>query len=522
MAVISSPLAKSLQGGLIQRVSGASFGGGRGIGPVESGGVNSGRSEELLENNQTALSTVSSNLTSISQEISSLRNGIDSIASQIVQANKLEESAAAADEQYQKRLAERAIRAEGETQLENKIQAALSSPVQSVAKKVNGIFGNVGAAIQTLLTGWVTIQLVKIIDAFANKDIEQLKKISGDILKTFSYVVGAGGVLSLIKLGIGRITGLFINLAAKVGGFVVGGLFLKPFTKIVDAIKGAWASVTKTKPGIGGNKPPTSGMNPPTGPKKGSGPAGGLGTALGTAGEALSGNYIEAGLGAAAFLPGLPGKIAKGAFWVEQGLDLFGKGMIPESTQTKKDSPSPTPAATPQTPMMGENRKKEGEGEGVKPNTVPGVKIPDAKDIFPDSGASVSPGSAGASTSVTPQTPMTPSAASLSLGAGTSGTDASMVQGKSTTPSTEQTSTEITPTAASISPASTQTANMKAESLGPESKPQTTVIAQTSSTPSRPTTSGGGGAGTNTPSVRSSNPDNFYALYSQYNYNVVT
>jgi hypothetical protein len=63
---------------------------------------------------------------------------------------------------------------------------------------------------------------------------------------------------------------------------------------------------------------------------------------------------------------------------------------------------------------------------------------------------------------------------------------------------------------------------VKAGSLGPESKPPTTVVATVPSSPPAARPSGGAGASTNVQKIRSSNPDNFYALYSQFNYNVVT
>ena len=124
MAVISSPLAKSLQGGLVQRVAGSTFSGGRGIGPISSQNLGGERSEELLENNQSTLSTISSNLNSIASEIRNLRSGIDSIATRLVSESKLEEAAAKADAEYNRRLTERQIRTQGEQQLESKIQNA--------------------------------------------------------------------------------------------------------------------------------------------------------------------------------------------------------------------------------------------------------------------------------------------------------------------------------------------------------------------------------------------------------------
>ena len=537
MAVISSPLAKSLQGGLVQRVAGSTFSGGRGIGPISSQNLGGERSEELLENNQSTLSTISSNLNSIASEIRNLRSGIDSIATRLVSESKLEEAAAKADAEYNRRLTERQIRTQGEQQLESKIQNALTAPVTAVERKVSGVFGNVGRAIQQLLFGWITIQIVDLIDAISTGNTKKLQEIAGNILKTLGIVVAANGVLSLIKLGIGKVVGLTINLAARVSGFVVKGLFLKPFEILVNAIKNSWKRVVGAGAAATNLRTPT----PPGGPKPPGQKGGKFGfmnviggaiTGLSGAMNFLNNENIDAALAGLSLIPGKGWMfrglrtVAGGLFTLDEISEAFGGNLTgakkkeleeqqkkAEGNQKPATAAQTAPPAQPQTPMMGD--KKDDKGQESKEDAVQ-VKASGSGE----SGVSVAPGSAGAASSqsaVTPQTPMTPSAGDLSLGS-TAAIPNVTPAGATTTPASTA-APEQTP--ANITPAQNQSANTKMESLGPEPKPQTTVIAQTPTPTRTQTPSMGSGASTDVPKIKSSNPENFYALYSQFNYNVV-
>jgi hypothetical protein len=215
-------------------------------------------------------------------------------------------------------------------------------------------------------------------------------------------------------------------------------------------------------------------------------------------------------------------------FTIDEVLEAFGgnltdkkKKELEEAKKAKQQpgtSPAETqPAAQPQTPLMGEKKDDKGQ-KGAEASTEPTQEIK-----LPPSGAAVPPGMEGTSQTtqtltVTPQTPMTPDSRSLSLGS--PAPTAGMQGTKPTGEVPAQTASTATP--ADVKPAPTQPADVKAGSLGPESKPPTTVVATVPSPPPMARPSGGAGASTNVPKIRSSNPDNFYALYSQFNYNVVT
>ena len=76
---------------------------------------------------------------------------------------------------------------------------------------------------------------------------------------------------------------------------------------------------------------------------------------------------------------------------------------------------------------------------------------------------------------------------------------------------------------AQIQPLKSQESQQKMQSVGPLPEPQPTVVmAPSPPAPVQSAPSGGGGGPANSvPAISSSNPDNFYVLYSQAHYNVV-
>jgi hypothetical protein len=531
MAVITSPLAKSLQGGLVQRVAGSTFGGGRGITPLSSPTMGDDKGSALLESNTQTLASISASLSNISSQIRIIGDSINTIGERLASESSMEQAAARADAEYQRRLSERQIRAAGEQELENKIQTALSEPVKKIQNKVSSIFGNVMNALSTLFFGWLTVQTVDAIKAYAEGNTQKLKEIGGNVIKTFAFLIGAKGVFSLLKMGILRLVTTMGSLTARVGKFVIGRLFIKPFEILINAIKNKWAGIRGGAP----RTPPTPPSGPPGGPR---GPKGGKGPGIFGASWALiesfmnlkNGEYVDAIMPIlAAFGPGkfVRGLMAAG-YAADQIAEIFGsnifgkdpnkerqaKEVVEEAKKEGASKAQTAPVAQPQTPMMGENKEDKGQN-GAETSTEPTQEIK-----FPSSGASTSAGmeSSSSSPSVQPQTPMTPTANSLSLGS-VPGDLSSVTGDKMGEVSPAETNSNTTP--AEVTPIPSQSADVKMESLGPEPKKPTTVIAQVpSQAPSqrRPTPSG---SGTDTPKIRSSNPDNFYALYSQFNYNVV-
>jgi hypothetical protein len=520
--VTGSPLSSEVRKALFRRssiTSSSVFGGGGALLPINR---RSGSSEGLsiVKSNQESLVSIQQQINSIRTDIVGLNSALNGISSAIQTTSSQDNARLLQEQENERRLDEQNIRAGKEKDLERRIQAKATQPVQQLAPKLTSIFDRIKESLSYLFVGWLTNQGVEALKALEEGNTKKLEEIKFNILKNLGYGVTA---LSALKFGVGGIIRVVTGITSKVVG-LLGAIALKPF-------QAAGAAIKSVLPG--GKPTATPSGKPPTKPGGGrSGPAGGLGTGLQTGIEAFQGNWLEAGLGAAAFLPGLPGKAAKGAFWLEQGLDLFGKGVIPEkqtaAPQTKPQQsmmgkPAPAAAATPQpsqTPSASP-APMQMESPSAAPPPTPAVQQP--------------------APTVSPQTSMTPQSSDLSLNVDTSkafsldkslvdfsikpeyGTmdmSASVVSGNA---SDSNKGSDVPKMKAVPSPAQTQTPSKPQMQVGPLPEPKPDIImAQTGNAQSQQNVPVSTESSTNVPLINSSNPDNFYVLYSQLQYNVVT
>ena len=532
MAIIQSPLARSLQGGLIQsRVSGGVFGGGGFTGSGASG-VDEDGNKKLLEDNQSLLGTIGSDLNGIRIQINSLTESLNSIASKIVYDSTLESTMARADQEYQRKLSERRVRIGQESALESKIQTALTKPVVALQNKVSSVFGNVGNALRTLFLGWLLNQGIEALKANNEGNKGKLISIRDEVLKAFAFVIAGGGILAIIKAAIVGLTRSVIGLAARIGGFVVKGLFLRPFQLVIDALKGMMGKIPRigapaappsvvppggVKPGAGrkpgaGGKP--GGVKPGAGGKPGGGkPAGGLGTGLLGIKDIFTGDPFGGLLAGGSFIPGPAGKAFKAAAWGKEL--LFDSGAVPSlfggskdnstspesSSAAAKMAPAATPGASAPAPMPAAQPMQTPMGTPAKPSNAASSAPPSGGITIPSMGLSSSPLSTTA-----PKEDTTKSV--------TSATKPTAVTPAETKPA------ETKP--AEITAAETKSVPKGMPNVGPAAKPKPNVViaaAPSQNQSSLPPKSSA--PATQVPNIPSSNPDNFYALYSQLNYNVV-
>jgi prefoldin subunit 5 len=521
MAIIQSPLARSLQGGLIQsRVSGGVFGGGGFTGSGASG-VDGDGNKQLLEDNQSTLADIASGINGIRIQISSLNESLNSIASRIVNDATLESTMAKADQDYQRKLSERQVRIGQESALESKIQAALTKPVVALQNKVSSVFGNVGNALRTLFLGWLLNQGIEALQANAEENKEKLISIRNEVLKAFAFVIAGGGILAIIKAAIVGLTRSVIGLAARIGGFVVKGLFLRPFQLVIDALKGMMGKIPRigapaAPPSVvppGGVKPGAGGK--PGGVKPGGGkPAGGLGTGLLGIKDIFTGDPFGGLLAGGSFLPGPAGKAFKAAAWSKEL--LFDSGAIPSLLGGSKDNstspesssapaakmaPAATPGASAPASMPAAQPMQTPMGTPAKPSNTASSAPPSGGITIPYMGLSSSP-----LTTTAPKEDTTKNV--------TSATKPAAITAAETKPA------ETKP--AEITAAETKSVPKGMPNVGPAAKPKPNVVIAAAPSQNRQAGPAKSSApATQVPNIPSSNPDNFYALYSQLNYNVV-
>lgn len=486
---------------------------------------------ELSRGQNEALLGFNSTLQAIRTDIVKLGTGLSGIALLLQQDALEDQNKVKIDQEKERRLAERQIRIGKENEIEQRIQNAVAEPVQRLVPKVNDIFGRIGAALGILFGGWLTNQTVQAIKASEEGNTKLFNEIRFNILKNVGIAVGG---LFAIRAG-------FSLIARTIKGIASG------LTKLLIAKPLALAASLIPRPG-GGTKPSTN-----TGSRVGSGLnvrsnlavgalmtgldiAGGENPARAVAGAAGGMITSAAAFGLGSLIP-FPGTgVISGALAYGPGQEyakgiydkFFGKTQTNNETLKKENlkespkpavesappstvvtpAPAPSPAAQPQTPMMGEQ----------KPSTLP-APSPDMEKKFEQAWQyRNNPMARGriedAWNKMTPDQQQ-----QAKTWASSKGYDWNEMRLKDSANMNQSLKTE----SAEISPAQMTTPPKEPQQVGqlPEPKPSLTMIKTSSAQQQQPNPPLTNGALTDVPLINSANPDNFYVLYSQLNYNVV-
>ena len=561
MASLSSPIGPTID--VVARTVSRSVisGGAGGGGGIPGGGGGGGRGGAIAVQPQASLVNVERNLevqtaqnVQQTQEISALRgtvdalrtetatlnNGLGTVSNLIQQDSAVEKQQAAAEAENERKLLEKNIRLGKESQLEQNITNALAKPVQALQQKVGNIFGRIGEALTTLFFGWLTDKGIEALKANAKGNKNKLEEIKDNVLKHIGYAVGA---FAAIKIGFNLIIKTITGLAGKIGGLALK-LALAPLNLIRKGLQSApliGPLFGGQKPGGGGGKPPTTG-NPIT---RGAGAvvnfAGKALTAVGGVMDAASGQYTDSALATGALLAPGALKVPFGiAYAADSITEAFG-GNIFGKNPNEPEKPPKTPAA-----KVSPTTTKAGNPKPEPPPTIMAPAEADAKI----SSSTQTPAASPAPAAVQPQTPAIPPpspemtknfqmawdnrkrgyARGRIESAWTNMTYEQQQQAKNWAKSTGKDWTEMkliekppTVQAVPLPSAQVQPLPKPTQNVGelPEPTPNVVMMPsgqgnnQQSSISQAPTN------GTDTPLISSSNPDNFYVLYSQLNYNVV-
>jgi hypothetical protein len=577
MASLSSPIGSTIDVAA-RTVSSSDIRGGAGGGIPGGGGTPTIQPQSNLINVEKNLQVQIAQNVQQTQEISALRSAIDSlrietttlnqglvsITNLIQQDSALEKQQAVEKAENERKLAETNVRLGKESQLEQNITNSLVTPVQALQQKVGNIFGRIGEALTTLFFGWLTNQGIEALKAASEGNKEKLEEIKNNVLKTIGFGVAGIGA---IKIGFDLIIKTITGITGKIGGLVL---------KLATAPLKVLRSTLQAAPIIGGLfGGPKPGAKPGPKPPGGGGMLGGAKNALkGLAGPLLQGTIgtvidIAMGEDPGRAVAGAAGGVIAAAPAAAVGgllgpVGSFGAGIagysigsgVGKDLYDKFFGKSETPAAksSPTTPKAGDS----------KPEPPPTIMAPveaDAKISSPtvepqnsmmsDSGASSSATTtAPPAAEVQPQTPAIPPpspemtknfqaawdnrnrgyARGRIESAWNNMTVEQQQQAKEWAKSTGKDWTEMklvekpsTVQAVPLPSAQVQPLPKPTQNVGELSEPAPNVIMmpsgqtnnQQSSISQAPTN------GTDTPLISSSNPDNFYVLYSQLNYNVV-
>lgn len=514
---------------------------------------NTKREEDLkntsaIQEQEQILVGVNSNIQSLREDIGKLATGLSGIALLLQQDSAEEQSRIRAEQERERRLAEQQIRIGKENEIEQRIQNAISEPVQKLVPKVDDIFGNIGRALGILFGGWLTNQVVQAIKASEENNTKLFNDIKFNIIKNLAIV---GGGLFAIRAGFSLISRTIKSIAS--------GL-----TRLLIAKPLAIAAALLPRVGSGGGGGGAGGKKPSGG--------GGMISKVGKFVTFLSGlmnlknkEFVDSTLALislAAKAPGPLGAIAKVAgiaFTADEIAEAFGKNIFEDATLNKKvdeiaqmfkkedqqptsspkitptststpPAPAPAPSSTPtpasptaqpQTPMMGDQKpstpapspdmvSKFEQAWQYRNNPFARGRIEDAwnkmtseqkqqaKDWASSKGYDWKEMKLPDAPAAAMATPVTPA----------------MMTGQSESKPPEP---------MEASPAQMTSPSREPTQVGqlPEPKPSLTMIATSNNANQNVSPPITNGALTDVPFINSANPDNFYVLYSQLSYNVV-
>ena len=463
------------------RISSSVFSGGGALVPIERKAADISQSLTVIQENKVTLESISAQLNGFREQITDISGALNKIAYYIANESSVESVRAQQENDYQRKLAEQQVRIGAESQLEQKIQSALAAPVNYLAGKVTSIFDNVKRALFYIFLGWLTNQGIEALKANSDGNKNKLEQIKDATLNALTVV---GKTLLTIKKGFDFLVGGLAKLTLKIGKFVVNGLIIKPFQAVMKGLGNAAKSIFRPAAAVA--KPAAEAGVKAAGKLGIKGTFGkipllSLGTAALFGGMRLAqgdvtGAGMEAASGLAATIPGwgTAGSLAIDAAIVGRDYGAFKGTPLEKNENTAGQSPKPAKSKA-QQPIVNNFQFNSSDSNKSTNN----MSANEGKENIPSDGR-------------------TPSAA---------------------VNSTQQST-------ASVSAAQTQKLPTQLPQVGPEPSPTPNVIVASTPTgnsgPSAIAPPPSGESITDVPLIPSANIDNFYILYSQLNYNVVT
>ena len=174
---LSSPIAGGIRG--IRRSVSSSVFTGRAVAPP----VPDPQVTSLLNQNSLTLTTVSSQLSNISEQVRGLNTSLLTIKNNLDLNDQLERRREQEKAKREAILAEQALREGKESELEKKIQFALLTPVRRVSRFAQGILGRLGNFLLILAGGWLVDKTLSLIRLSSEGNLDKLNEFKRKFLR---------------------------------------------------------------------------------------------------------------------------------------------------------------------------------------------------------------------------------------------------------------------------------------------------------------------------------------------------
>jgi hypothetical protein len=512
--------------------------------------VNSLRTQVVNLNNVVSIQTqtiggLQEQVGGLKTEVTDFSGALSRITDVIAYDSVLEQNRTRQEQEEQRRATEQGLRVGRESLLEKAIQGALVAPVQKIAQKAQSILSKVAQFFTTLFAGWFANKGIEVLRALSEGNGKKLEEIRDNVLKGLGI---AAGTLFLLNGGFFAIAGTITKLSLKIGGWLLkntvgrffgalGNLLKSAGNAIVSTAKAGVAAITgsgvKAATAGSGAKAATAG----SGAKAATTGSGAKAATTGSGAKAprmkgmggplnlLLGGFdffqrkgegqtnLQAGAGAVSTVAGSAGGFSAGAaggawlgafggplapFTVPAGALIggitasiagaYGAGKLSDmATGVGKNKP----AVTPKTPVVPKNKAPNAPtpvGNEQSFDQKMGDLTSQASKIDWRQPAQYGEGNINPEQGTPAQVSSQPAQADIKTPAQTS---------------------KIATLPLNVGPAPEPTPNVVYKRIGSPAQQQSGAA---------PT----GGSVNEVPAISASNPDNFYVLYSQVNYNVVT
>lgn len=440
----------------------------------------------MAEVSDAQLAQLGIKLERISIRVNSFGSSLATISNQLAQASALEQMKEKQEQDRQRILAEQALAAGKESIFERKLQSALVKPLQSIGQRTSGVLEVLKRFFLSLGAAWLTGQGFQALQASIDGNKEKLEEIKENVLGGLRKVFV---LYRLVKVGITGAIRTILGIAGKVFNAVYTGLIKKPFIAVMNGIRGALRVATNTIRGMFGlaaipARVPATRV-PGAGGNRGGGGGGSIFgrvfTGLSGVFNILNGENVDATLAALSMIPGR-GWVFKGiralagtVFTLDEILEAFGSNLTGEdAAKLRQQQQSQMPQGFMRgftgtlDAITGNMFDLDKRGDGVEANTSQA----NFQSMDESTAADVSPTGSSEGTAAQISSP------------GNMGTPAS-----------------------SVGPT-------------PAAKPEVNIIPTT--VPANQVPNETAPTAASIPRIVSFNKDNFYPLYSQVNYNVVT
>lgn len=464
------------------------------------------RREELTQSNQVTLNLVSQQLVGFTKQMQDIGGALEKIAYYIALDSTLEQKREQQKQLEAQKLEQEAVRDERENIVERKIKGALIAPVQAIAQRTQSVLSRLMGFFSSLLLGWLLNQGIEAIKANAEGAQNKLEEIKNNVFQALGV---AYKIFAIIKGGFLAFARTITNIAFKIGKFLVSGVIGGIFRGLGNLAKGIF-NFGKGLLGMGSAGAGAANAAGKVLPSAAKPAAKGMGL-LGKLGRFMPGLSTVVNLGAAAYrfkAGDIPGAalsalsavpligIPVAAVDVARDFGAF-KGTFLENKQVTK-----------------EQQKAQAKiNSSAMMNTKTPTPTPTAQPA------------------AQPQTPKTPEMSQYQFGVDTTGQFNNAFSGEDQDFTQEAMYGEMnlpmeseSPTAAKVAPLSVTQMQRTQQLAAPLPEPQANVVvmktqSQQAQDSGYPETSG---PVNDVPAIATSNPENFYTLYAQMHYNIVT